>query len=45
MTQADLNWKNPEVREELKEVIRFGKMILKETEENFIQTDRTFMNI
>lgn len=25
VTQADLNWKNPEVREELKEVIRFGK--------------------
>ena len=25
MTQADLNWKNPEVREELKEVIRFWK--------------------
>ena len=24
-TQADLNWKNPEVREELKEVIRFWK--------------------
>ena len=58
VTQADLNWKNPEVREELKEVIRFWKakgvkgfrfdvvnLILKETEENFIQTDRTFMNI
>lgn len=25
VTQADLNWKNPEVREELKEVIRFWK--------------------
>lgn len=67
VTQADLNWKNPEVREELKEVIRFWKAKgvkgfrfdvvnliskpeiweddLKETEENFIQTDRTFMNI
>lgn len=26
VTQADLNWKNPEVREELKEVIRFWKV-------------------
>ena len=25
VTQADLNWKNPEVREELKEVLRFWK--------------------
>lgn len=25
VTQADLNWKNPEVREEVKEVIRFWK--------------------
>ncbi len=25
MTQADLNWDNPRVREELKEVIRFWK--------------------
>ena len=25
VTQADLNWKNPEVREELKELIRFWK--------------------
>ena len=25
MTQADLNWENPEVKEELKEVIRFWK--------------------
>lgn len=30
---------------ELQASLRFGKMILKETEENFIQTDRTFMNI
>ncbi|MDO4622585.1 MAG: alpha,alpha-phosphotrehalase [Eubacteriales bacterium] len=26
VTQADLNWENPEVREELKQVIRFWKM-------------------
>ena len=25
MTQADLNWDNPEVREELKEILRFWK--------------------
>ena len=25
-TQADLNWENPEVREELKEILRFGKI-------------------